>query len=212
MNKVKWLTLGTSLMGAAAVTCSAQATLLNFDDVTSSSYYQISQGSPTTYDGLVWYAPDNDIGIVNPLGFYNIGSLSQVAGRAGYGYANGMVSGPNVMDIGDGSSVSAISGQMFDFNSGYFTPAWNDNVTITLNGYNQGNLIDTASFTLNSESPTLETFNWTGLTEVIFNNNADTPFICADNLAFNLTEVPEPATLAMGAAGAAVLVLLRRKK
>ena len=212
MNKVKWLTLGTSLMGAAAVTCSAQATLLNFDDVTSSSYYQISQGSPTTYDGLVWYAPDNDIGIVNPLGFYNISSLSQVAGRAGYGYANGKVSGPNVMDIGDGSSVSAISGQIFDFTSGYFAPAWNDDVTITLNGYNNGNLIDTTSFTLNSESPTLETLNWTGLTEVVFNNNAATPFISVDNLTFNLNAVPEPATLALGAAGGAVVLLFRRKK
>jgi len=211
MNKVTLLSLGTSLIGAA-VTAPAQVTLFNFDNVASTSYYQISQGSPATYNGLVWYAPDNDIGIVNPLGFYNISSLSQVAGRAGYGYANGLVSGPNVMDIGDGNSVSAISGQIFDFTSGYFTPAWNDDVTITLNGYNHGNLIDTTSFTLNSESPTLETLNWTGLTEVVFNNNAATPFISVDNLTFNLDAVPEPATLALGAAGGAFLLLFRRKK
>jgi len=206
---------------AAAVSAPAQS-ILNFDDINSSGYYSISSGQNTVYDGMVWNSGGSgDVGIINPNYYYNgnYQPLSDFTGLAGYGYANGLVSGPNVMDLGGTSSMSAQSGYTFDLLSGYFTAAWNDNTSVTFVGYLNGVQTYSDTVILNTESPTLVNLNFVGVDKVSFLNGANNPFIAADNLVFNLNgapgapaSVPEPGTLALaGLGGLGMLWQLRRR-
>jgi hypothetical protein len=209
--KIKLLVINTGLLlFSAAFRVVAQTTLLTFDDVSTAGgqnpgYHPISMfGSPGTYDGLIWDAPlftplSYDVGIVNPVTFLGIPSVTAKAGVTGYGDANGLVSGPNVMDIGDRSTVSALPGTLFDFDSGYFTACWQNGVNVTLIGYRNGSMADYTYFTLSSLAPTFETLNWTDLDEMVFYISSTNPYICADNLTFDLNaqDVPEPSLLAL---------------
>ncbi len=208
--KTNLLTLIGLMLFSEAFTATAQTTLLTFDDVSTSGgqdpgYYPISMfGTPGTYGGLIWDAPlftpvSYDVGIVNPVTFLGIPSVTAKAGVTGYGDANGLVSGQNVMDIGDRSTVSALPGTLFDFDSGYFTACWQNGVNVTLIGYRNGGMADYAYSTLSSLSPTFENLNWTDLDEMVFYIGSSNPYICADNLTFDLNaqNVPEPSVLAL---------------
>ena len=60
-------------------------------------------------------------------------------------------------------------------------------------------MADYAYFTLSSLSPTFENLNWTDLDEMVFYIGSSNPYICADNLTFDLNaqNVPEPSVLAL---------------
>ena len=222
MKKQLSLLIASGFAAAVSTQASPVLSTLTFDDVSSPGYYGLSTGQDTVYDGMVWNSGgDGDVGIINPNYYYGSGytPLSAFTGQAGYGYANGLVSGPNVMDLGGTSSMSAQGGYTFDLYSGYFTAAWNDNTSVTFVGYLNNVQTYSDTVTLNTESPTLVNLNFVGVDKVSFLNGADDPFIAADNLVFNLNgapgapaPTPETTTQALAGLGIAGLVAARRRK
>jgi PEP-CTERM motif len=228
----KFLTFVAGVASALALTTTVKAaSLLTFDDVTVgynpslNGYTNISWGnSGGLYDGINWVAGSSgDIGIVNPHYYQNYTSGSYVAdlstafgGKSGYGYANGLISGNNVMDFGGTASMNAQSGYTFDLISGYFTSAWSDNTTFTFVGFLNGVQKYSQTVTLDTLSPTLITLNFMNVDKVgLYGGN----YLAADNLSFNLNgapgapaSVPEPSTYALFGIGALALVMAYRRK
>jgi len=182
-----------SAMGAAS---GASAQVLNFDD-----FKGTFNSVPSDYHGYTWTYWE----VFNGAGYYNQQLGPVIEGTNGY--TNGVVSSPNVAcgcanDFQ--ASTSIISGPSIGLNSGYFTSAWNDGETLTVNGYSGANLVDTASFTISTETPSFEMFGWSGLTEITFTPSGGTPqgyngngeYFAVDNLSLS-GAVPEPAAWGM---------------
>ena len=117
----------------------AQAITLTFDDLSSGT--AVSNG----YGGLsTWY------------NFYALNTPTYQAS----GYVNGTVSSPNVLYDGGGGGAYVYNSTPFTFNSAYFTAAWNNGLNVAVYGYDNGTLVDSMNFTVNTYGPTRETFNW----------------------------------------------------
>ncbi len=126
------------------------------------------------------------------------------------GYTNGIVTPKNVAVNTDGkdSSLTPFApATTFSLNSGYFTAAYYNGLPVTVQGFGIGNmLLYTSHFNVSLTTPTLETFDWTGLSEVIFSSlppglgtGTQTQFVL-DNLDVGpspITSVPEPANAAL---------------
>jgi hypothetical protein len=167
--------------------------LITFDDInTGGSYVAVPNG----YQGFNW----SDI-------------YAEDGAALGIGYANGVVSTPNAGFNGFGTpgSFSAVSGT-FIFNSAYFTGAFGaENVNVS------DNLGDSATFSVNETTPTLETFNWAGVTTITVAAVPDGEFtqVVFDNLTVNGSVVPEPATwglMLVGFGGVGALGALRASR
>jgi hypothetical protein len=189
---IKSLAIAAAVLACAA---SAHATTLTFDS--------LGDGSPIPngYGGFNW------------SNFYTLNG----ANNAPSGYANGVVSSPNVAYNAYGNPAS-FSGAGFELVSGDFTAAWNDGLSILVQGYNGASLIDTTTFVVNTSGPTLETFDWTGLTSVTFTSSGGThnpnldgngEHFALDNLS---VAVPEPATWALLLVGFAGLGAVARRR
>ena len=139
------------------------------------SLRQISFGSDLiTFDDLPTPGPSGSL-IPNGYGgldwsnfYYLNGTTYQYQPN---GYNNGIVSPHNVALNGYGSTaMNSASGGTFEFNSAYFTGAWNDGLQMTVQGYDNSMLLDSVTFTINTSGPTLETFDWTGVNELVFSS------------------------------------------
>ena len=149
---------------------------------------------PNGYDGFDWsnfYYLDGDA--------YNPNS----------GYANGAVSGPNVAFNGFGESAS-LSGPTFNFIGADLTAAWNNGLSITVDGYDNGVLVDQETVVVNSTGPTWFEFDFNGITDLVFSSSGGTnagyggtgtQFVIAD---FTASDLPN-ADVTIGA-GASVLI------
>jgi hypothetical protein len=181
----------------SGVAAQAEAETLFFDDLpTDGSVNAIPNG----YGGLDW----SNFYAFNPAAF----------GYTGTGYNNGVVSTPNVAYDGYGDPATISSATLFTLVSGDFTGAWNNGLHILVQGYNGASLVDSVSFVVNVNGPMMETFDWTGLTSVVFTPSGGAAFppiagqgsgehFALDNLTINL--VPEPAAWALMLAGFAGL-------
>lgn len=139
------------------------------------------------------------------------------------GYQNGTASGSNVAFNNGGSEaiISMNSGGDFALTSGDFTAAWNDGLQITVQGLNRGVVLDTTTFTVDSTGPTFETFDWSGIDQLIFGSAGGTSHgygqigeqFVLDNLTIGETSpVPEPdACLLLGTVGALLLPVVRKR-
>jgi len=184
-------------------TSTCLAGVINFDDINtgafgSDSLAHISDG----YQGLNWS---------------NFGAIFALSHAPISGYAAGLISSPNEAfnEIGAPASFSSVT--PFTFASGYFTGAWNEELNITIQGYNGATLLDSTTIVVSSTAPTLETFNWTGLTEVTLSSFGGTPnpayatYGSGTEFALdNLTLSPEPATPLLLGLALGGLTLLRR--
>jgi hypothetical protein len=94
------------------------------------------------------------------------------------------------------------------FNSGYFTAASSSTEDVVV----VDNLGDVKTFQVNDTTPTLETFNWAGVTFVNISPESP-PFepVVFDNLSVT-PSVPEPSTWAMMALGFGFLGLVGYRK
>ena len=76
------------------------------------------------------------------------------------GYTNGVVSGKYVAFNGYGSNASLSSLSSFLFTGAYFTGAWNDGLSITVNGFLGGVATMSKTFVVDSLAPTWQSFGW----------------------------------------------------
>jgi hypothetical protein len=196
------LALGTA--GAAIATLSAiapaQAITINFDDIPENP---IANG----YQGFNW---DN---------FYALNAVT--FGIQPSGYRNGMVSPVNVAFNPFGSPASVSSSNPFTFNSVFLTGAWNDNLTIQVQGFLGTTEQYNQTVVASAFSPTLFTFDFTGIDKVTFTSSGGTNAgfgrvgtqFAMDNLRVNeaTTPVPVPPQL-LGTVFGATLASLKLRK
>ena len=173
--------VSAAVVAAALVAPAAQAVTLDFD----------SQGGTVAngYGGLDW------------ANFYTLDATTYDAS----GYVNGLVS-PKLVALNGFGNPASISGSGFTLNSGYFTAAWNDGLTVDAQGFVGGVLTFSKTFVIDTAGPTLEAFNWANLSGVTFTSsggvshgyNGGGEHFALDNLTVNESgAVPEPASWAL---------------
>jgi hypothetical protein len=160
MNRLR-LCAGLAATCVALGARPAVATTLTFNDLPDPGYKGAAVANG--YGGLTW----DNFNYVNVQEEENDGT-----GLAGYNY--GDVSAPNVALNGGGALAAVSSATPFEFNSGYFTAAWNNGLRITLTGYLNGVQVDQTTFTVSAHAPTLVTLNWGDLTSVTFASSGGT--------------------------------------
>lgn len=173
----------TALFAFASFTNDASAQTVTFDNLPTSGP-AIQNG----YAGLNW----SNMYVIDRNTLPNTG------------YANGVVSGDKVAYNGFGNTARISGTSPFTFNSGYFTGAWNNGMTVNVVGYVGGVQTYTSSFLVDSSAPTFKTFNWTNLSSVSFSGQGGInqgfggsgEHVVMDNLHFN-SGVPEPASWAL---------------
>ncbi len=183
----------------------AQAVTVTFDDL-SGSQDTVSNG----YAGLNW---EN---------FYDLDTTSFIPS----GYVNGTVSPKNVAynGFGDPAVISTVD-DIFDFNSTYLTAAWNDDLTVLVEGYTggiSGEKKYSQTVVVNSQTPTLFTFDFLGIDYLKFTssggNNAgysgNGTHFAIDNFTFNkkTKAVPEPLTIFGSLTASSIGLALYRKQ
>lgn len=189
------------VLGCVFAVASSAATI-TFDDIQldASGYAQIQNG----YQGLNW-------------------SNFMVRPGTVAGYANGMVSAPNVAynsNAGE-ASVSAVPGQTFNLTDGFFAGAWMNGLNIHVVGTFSDSSTVTQDFTVDETTSTDEFFNWSNLVNVSFTSSGGTPpasitvlsgpaaHFSLDNLT--IAVVPEPSSMILMSAGLIGLVYARRR-
>ncbi len=206
-----WKALGAACLIGLALAPPARAGLIGFDDFSGGAGIL-----PNPYQGFVW----------NAIGYFPAGSYP------GNGYYRALHSGSNVgySTVDTVSSFSSLGNTQFTFTSGYFASAFNDGLTVQVNGLRNGNQLYTQTLVLNTTSQTFATFNYVGIDEVEFR------VISSGTLGHNLpyfgngdqfgmddldvsfattTPVPVPPTgilAAIGAAATAAFGAARRRR
>ena len=136
------------LVTILALGLNANALVINFDSLGSDG--PITNG----YSGLNW------------SNFYSLRG-SDIPNS---GYAAGVISSPNIAFNAFGDPASFSSTAQFNLVSAYFTAAWNPG-QITVLGLNSGTQLYSTTFSVVKTSPTLTSFNWSGINEVRFSTN-----------------------------------------
>jgi hypothetical protein len=207
LKRLAGITIATACL-ALSTTGSAQALTLKFDDLTSTNPFAIYDQISTSYGGLNW------------SNFYFENGTADSFSNTGY--ASGIVSPKQAVFNGGGQFAEITSSANFTFNSTYLTAALNNGLNILIEGYQGTTLLESRSVTVDTTSPTLFSFNWSGINRLKFNASGgifiDNPdygpgeqFVM-DNFTFNelATPVPTPALLP-GLIGLGLGVLRKRK-
>jgi hypothetical protein len=198
------LFLGPAVLFGLLVSSVRSQTVITFDDLPNSTTGTfIADG----YQGLDW----TNFGVGNAI------LRSNVFGVSGYNY--GMVSPSNVAFNGFGLPAEIDSGTNFNFLSTYLTGAWNSNLNIEVQGFSGATLLYDTTVVASATSPTLFTFNYANVNQLVFNSfggqnagfasGSGEEFVM-DNLTFEF--VPEPSSLLLVALGGVSLVALLRRK
>jgi hypothetical protein len=200
---------GTVLSILAFCPSFARATVITFDELPASSpssFFPVPNG----YQGLDWF---------------NFGYLDGLTNSSpGSGYVNGLISRPHVAYNSFADEARASSVSPFSVQSGYFAAAWRTGLTVTVDGFLNGNLVTTHSFVVDHTAPTLINFtNFEGLNELRFRSAGgfDNPSLAGsgahfalDNLTINggLNAIPEPSSLTLWCVGTLWFATKRRRR
>ena len=188
---------------------SANAQLLDFDDITVNTWSQYT--NLTSYHG---YDFTGGAALINK-DRYKV---------SGYNY--GAVSGQNALfDFYDKDIViTKTGGGLFDLTSAFMTAAWQNGLKVNVSGWLNGKVVNSMDLILNATTPTAATqFNFLGIDKVVFgfkdlgvhaNLQGSGNQFAVDNLVLNpVAAVPEPSTYAMMFAGlGAIGLMVRRRK
>lgn len=168
-NHTSKLTLILAAILTVLSPVAAKATVLGFDDLTTTNIYALS---PTGYGGLNW---STNFYILDKNNF------------PGTGYENGVVSG-NYVAYNAGVEDVSVSGSAFTFDSAYFASAWNDQI-LHLEGWLDGAMIYSADIAIVTSGSALFNFNWT-VDTLTFHSTANSQFVL-DNMSINSASVPD---------------------
>jgi hypothetical protein len=198
------LAIGFLAGASCAVTASsAGAVTINFDGLGNSQ--SISSG----YNGFNW------------SNFFALNTTLQGVN----GYSNGVVSPNNVAFNAFGNPASfssANTADNFTLNSFYLTAAWNNGLNVLIQGFDDGNVVNSINLVVSTLSPTLFTLNWTGIDRILLTTSGGTnvgyggsgTHFAMDNLVVNasVSAVPVPAALPLLATGLGALVAAGRRR
>lgn len=186
----------------------ALATTIGFDDLLGGGVEYASIDSP--YAGLIW------------SNFSALDTTLYTADMGTNGYANGVVSLNNVGFAGYGMPSGFSASQPFTLTSYAIGAAWNNNMTITVQGWRNGVLVDTDTFLVSANGSVWRQPDWVGIDTVLFAASGGTDAgyrglgsqFYLDDIRLNELPIPEPSgaslLLGSGAIGLALLVNRRR--
>jgi hypothetical protein len=150
----------------------ASGNLATFDELNDPTGF--GAPIPNGYQGLIWNG-----GSINAFNFLNAVILTNAAtGYPQNGFFNGMVTVSNVAFNAFGSPAEIDSvGTNFTFISAYLTGAWNNNLSVEVQGFNGTNLVYDRTNVVQATAPTLVYYNFQNITRLYFNSfggqNAD---------------------------------------
>lgn len=137
------------------------------------------------------------------------------------GYGHGVVSGRKIAYNGDAQVATLSSLSSFLFTGAYFTGAWNNGLSITVNGFLGGVATLSKTFVVDSLAPTWTSFGW-NVDSLSFSSaggvaqgyGGSGSHFAMDNFTYNevLSSVPEPETYAMFALGLGLLSVFGRRR
>ena len=177
------------ILATLGFVATGKSDLITFEDLSPGpSFMQVFNG----YHGLQW----SNCLVVD--------GLSQPEDT---GYRTGIVSPTNVVFDADANpmTIGVLNG-VFDLTSGYFTAAYFSPMLLEAQGYRNGQVVYDNVYSIDTVTPLFITFDYLGIDRVTFTpytEGGPSQFVM-DNLTVN---VPEPGTLALMAAGAALLGL-----
>ncbi|MBD2576447.1 PEP-CTERM sorting domain-containing protein [Oscillatoria sp. FACHB-1406] len=204
LEKVFMVAAGAAIVAVINPTASTAA-VLTFDDVSTTANAELITSN---YGGFNW----NNFGVVN------INHAPQS------GYNKGTVSGSYTTYNAWGNPASLSSLNLFDFNGAYLTAAWNNGLSVVVEGLKNGISLYSKTVVVDTTSPTWFDFNFFGVDQLKFSSygginpglgGSGTHF-AMDNFTFNEKKsVPEPAStlglLALGAMGAGSMLKRKQK-
>ena len=182
-----------SCLVAAAWAMPAEAITIGFDDIT---FPGTNEPVPDGYDGFTW----GNLSVVN-----GPQAASFYGAFGGNGYTNNIVSPPNAIYNGFGSTASITQGGVpFDLVSFDLGAAWRIGLQVTVTGLLAGQIVDQTTLSVDATGPaTLETFGWSDIDQVEFSSTGGdyagyalngSQFVL-DNLT--VTPVGEPPSLVL---------------
>lgn len=132
--------------------CKLGATAITFDDIPNPDPVQGTL--PAGYKGFSW----------TNVGYLNMAAFNTTGYR--YGHSSGQL-------IAWFNSVFTlemlVANQTFTLNSCVMSAAWADTVSVTITGYYLSTQLYTATISVNTYTMVISTFDWPGLTRVVFN-------------------------------------------